>query len=402
MMGRVRYTFGDVSIDSDRFVIDCRGEQLQVQPQVFDVLVHLIEHRDRVVTKEELLDSVWGDQFVSESALTTRIKEARRALGDDGVTQAVIRTVHGRGYQFVPEVTVETPEPVHAPSPIEPVPLEQQIRFCTTNDGVRLAYATVGDGPPLVRAAHWLTHVDDDWNSPIWRHWLTGLARDRMLVRYDERGCGLSDHDPPEITFETFVDDLEAVVDDLGLERFPLLALSQGGPVAIEYVRRHPERVSKLILVGAYTQGGMARAATEEARRERRLQLEMIRVGWGREDPAFRLFFTSTFMPDAPPELWDEFAKLLRRTTSAENAARIIEATDVVDVTGTAADIDVPTLILHARGDRRIPFDEARKWAALIEGSRVVPLDTPNHLMRPDEPAWERFLDEVDRFLAED
>jgi pimeloyl-ACP methyl ester carboxylesterase/DNA-binding winged helix-turn-helix (wHTH) protein len=398
----VRYTFGDVSIDSDRFTIDRRGERLQVQPQVFDVLVHLIEHRDRVVSKEELLDSVWGDQFVGESALTTRIKEARRAVGDDGVKQAVIRTAHGRGYQFVPEVDVEIPVPGAAPATAERPALEQQIRFCTTNDGVRLAYATIGDGPPLVRAAHWLTHLDDDWNSPIWRHWLTGLARARMLVRYDERGCGLSDHDPAEITFETFVEDLEAVVDDLGLERFALLGVSQGGPVAIEYIRRHPERVSKLVLAGAYTQGAMVRATTEEARRERAVQLEMVRVGWGREDPSFRLFFTSTFMPDAAPEMWDEFAKLLRRTTSAENAARIIDATDVVDVTETAKQIDVPTLILHGRGDRRVPFDEARKWAALIRGSRLVPLDTSNHLIRPDEPAWERLLDEIDRFLAED
>ena len=399
----MRYAFGDVAIDSDRFLIDCRGEQLQVQPQVFDVLVHLIEHRNRVVSKEELLDAVWGDQFVSESALTTRIKEARRAVGDDGVNQAVIRTVHGRGYQFVPELQVEGAEPdPSSPGASGAQRLEQQIRFCTTDDGVRLAYATIGEGPPLVRSAHWLTHVDDDWRSPIWHHWLTDLARGRMFVRYDERGCGLSDHDPAEISFETFVDDLEAVVDDLGLERFPLLGVSQGGPVAVEYVRRHPGRVSKLILVGAFTQGAMLRAASEEAKHERRLQLEMVRVGWGREDPAFRLFFTWTFMPDAPPELWDEFARLLRRTTSAENAARIIDATDVVDVTQTANETEVPTLLLHARDDRRVPFDEARKWAALIDGSRLVPLDTANHLMRPDEPAWAQLLAEIDRFLAEE
>ncbi|MDX2378712.1 MAG: alpha/beta fold hydrolase [Acidimicrobiia bacterium] len=398
----MRYSFGDVIVDTDRFLVECAGEHLQLQPQVFDVLVHLIEHRDRVVSKEELLDAVWGDQFVSESALTTRIKEARRAVGDDGATQAVIRTVHGRGYQFVPDVDAREPGTTDGTAGgWTAPPVEQQIRFCTTGDGVRLAYATVGEGPPLVRAAHWLTHVDDDWNSPIWRHWLTDLARGRMLVRYDERGCGLSDQDPAEITFDSFVDDLEAVVDDLGLERFPLLGISQGGPVAVEYIRRHPERVSKLVLVGAYTQGAMVRARTEEARREREVQLEMIRIGWGREDPSFRLFFTSTFIPDAPPHLWDEFARLLRRTTSAESAARIIGATDVADVTETAKHIDVPTLILHARGDMRVSFDEARKWAALIPGSRLVPLDTSNHLMRPDEPSWARLIEEIDRFLAE-
>ncbi len=395
--GLVLITFGDVVIDTDRYVIERGGEQVQVQPQVFDVLAHLVEHRDRMVTKNELLDAVWGDRFVGESALTSRIKDARRAVGDDGTAQSVIRTVHGRGYQFTPEV--EIAGPTRGDAPLESV-VEQHIRFCTTSDGVRLAYATIGDGPPLVRAAHWITHLDYDWHSPVWRHWLVDLARDRMFVRYDERGCGLSDHDPPEMSFESFVDDLEAVVDDLDLERFPLMGVSQGGPVAVEYTRRHPERVSKLILVGAYTQGRLVRAVTEEDRRETQLQLEMVRLGWGRDDPSFRRFFTSTFIPDAPPELWDSFAELLRRTTSADSAARIIEVTGTIDVTDAAAQIKVPTLILHAVDELRVPFDEARKWAALIPGSRLVPLDTPNHLMRPDEPAWAHFIQEIDRFLA--
>jgi len=368
---------------------------------VFDVLAHLLDNRERVVAKTELLDAVWGDRFVSESALTSRIKAARQAVGDDGSAQHVIRTVHGRGYQLIAAVRTKDGQPRYRPG-YEAPSLEQEIRFCTTSDGVRLAYATIGHGPPLVRAAHWITHLDYDWHSPVWRHWLEGLAGGRTLVRYDERGCGLSDHDIDDWSFEDFVHDLETVVDELELERFPLIGVSQGGPVAVAYTDRHPERVSRLVLVGTYAQGRLRRARTDEERREAALQVELARLGWGRDDPTFRRFFTSIFIPNAPPELWDAFAELLRRTTSAENAARLMETWADIDVTEAASRIRVPTLILHARDELRVPFEQARMFAALISGSRLVPLDSRNHLMRPDEPAWELFLRELDLFLAED
>lgn len=394
----MRYAFGDTVVDTDRYEVRRGGEPVHVEPQVFDVLAHLLAHRDRVVPKLELLDAVWGDRFVSESALTSRIKAARQAVGDDGTAQRVIRTVHGRGYQLVADVE-ELATGTGGVRPGDPS-LEQRIRFCTTDDGVQLAYATIGTGPPLVRAAHWITHLDYDWHSPVWRHWLEGLARHRTLVRYDERGCGLSDHDVADWSVDAFVHDLETVVDALELERFPLLGLSQGGPVAITYACRHPERVSHLVLVGAYAQGRLSRATTEEGRREAALQVELARLGWGRDDPTFRRFFTSSFIPDAPPELWEAFAELLRRTTSAENAARLIETWSDVDVSDLARQVRVPTLILHARDELRVPFEQARRLAALIPDSRLIPLDSRNHLLRADEPAWTRLLDEIDAFLA--
>jgi pimeloyl-ACP methyl ester carboxylesterase/DNA-binding winged helix-turn-helix (wHTH) protein len=397
----VRYQFGDVVLDTDRYELRRAGEPVHVEPQVFDVLAHLLANRDRVVPKTELLDTVWGDRFVGESALSSRIKAARQAVGDDGSAQKVIRTRHGRGYRFVADVRVADGEPRSRAGYGTP-PLEQVIRFCTTSDGVRLAYATVGHGPPLVRAAHWITHLDYDWHSPVWRHWLEGLADGRTLVRYDERGCGLSDHDIGTWSIDAFVHDLETVVDDLGLGRFPLLGVSQGGPVAIAYADRHPERVSRLVLIGSYAQGRRRRARTEEERREADLQVEIARVGWGRDDPTFRRFFTSSFIPDASPELWDAFAELLRRTTPAENAAQLLATWAEIDVTEAARRIEVPTLILHARDELRVPFEQARQLAALIPGCRLVPLDSRNHLLRPDEPAWGRFLEEVDAFLAED
>ena len=401
----MRFSFGDAVLDTARFILERGGEPQHVQPQVFDVLSHLVLNRSRVVPKTELLDTVWGDRFVSESTLTSRIKAARRAVGDDGITQSVIKTVHGRGYRWVVPVE-ELAEPSGSSDRQRPSPpprrLEQRIRFCTTSDGERLAYATVGSGPPLVRAAHWITHLDHEWASPVWQHWMDGLSRGRTLVRYDERGCGLSDHDPYDVSLESFVHDLETVVDDLGLGRFPLIGLSQGGPVAIEYAHRHPERVSRLILVGAFVKGRRARSSTPQHHREFEMQRELIRLGWGRDEHSFRLYFSSVFMPDADPQLWSDFAELMRRTTSAENALRLFDACLDMDVSAAAAALTLPTLILHGREDMRIPFEQGVSLAALIKGSRLVPLDTQNHLLRPDEPAWSHLLNEVDAFLAED
>jgi DNA-binding winged helix-turn-helix (wHTH) protein/pimeloyl-ACP methyl ester carboxylesterase len=395
----VRYQFDDTVLDTTRYELSRAGELVHVEPQVFDVLAHLVEHRSRVVPKTELFEAVWGHQFVSESALTTRIKQLRRAIGDSGREQRVVQTVHGRGYRFVATVD-EQPDPAERPKLGVPEELRQHIRFCTTPDGTRIGYATVGTGPPLVRAAHWITHLDYDWHSPVWRHWLVDLARARTLVRYDERGCGLSDHDVDDYSLDAWVQDLETVVDDLGLEHFALLGVSQGGAVAIAYAARHPERVTHLVLYGAYTLGRFRRATSEEQLREAALHLEMIRLGWGREDPRFRRFFTSSFIPDAPADLWDSFAELLRRSTSAENAARKLEAWGQLDVTGEAATVQAPTLVLHARGDLRVPFEQGRRLATLIPGAKFVPLDSRNHLLRADEPAWAEFLRELGAFVG--
>jgi pimeloyl-ACP methyl ester carboxylesterase len=291
-------------------------------------------------------------------------------------------------------VTTVADAPLPAPAP----PLEQEIRFCTTPDDVRLAYAITGAGPPLVRAAVWLTHVDYDLHSPVWRHWLTDLSAQHTLVRYDERGCGLSDHDVA-FSFDAWVADLEAVVDAAGLERFALLGVSQGGGVSIAYAARHPERVSHLVLVNTYLRGRYLRAANETERRDAELQVEMAVVGWGRDDVAYRHFFASQFLPGGTPELWDAFAELQRRTTSAENAERFFNTYARIDVTDLARELAVPTLVLHARDDRRVPFAQAREVAAAIAGSRLVPLDSPNHLFLPDEPAWGVVCREIETFL---
>src|SRR5512134_3298258 len=206
------YTFGDYELDTRVREVRCAGENRHVEPQVFDVLVHLFARRDRVVPREELLDGVWGHRYVAPTTLNSRIKAARQAVGDDGTSQRVIRTVHGRGFRVVADVAERSDA-----APRATQRLEQSIRFCTAPDGVRIAYATSGTGPPLVKPANWLTHLEFDWESPVWRHWLRELSHEHTLIRYDERGSGLSDRNVEDLSFEAWVHDLEGLVDELEL-----------------------------------------------------------------------------------------------------------------------------------------------------------------------------------------
>ncbi len=278
--------------------------------------------------------------------------------------------------------------------------VDQQIRFCTSSDGSRIAYATSGHGPPLVKAANWLSHLEHDGNSPVWRHWIRELSRDHTLVRYDERGCGLSDWTVDEFSLDAWVRDLEAVVDDLELDRFPLLGISQGGPIAIAYAIRHPERVSRLILYGSYARGQAHRDLSDREREERELLLRLIRVGWGKDHDAFRQVFTRLFIPEGTAEQMHWFNELQRVSATPESAARMCDAFHLLDVRDLVPRLDLPTLVLHGTGDLRIPFNEGRLLASTIPGAGFVPLESRNHLLLESEPAWPRFLREVRTFLG--
>lgn len=396
------WRFDGFVLDTQRYELRHADEVIRVEPQVFDVLTHLVSNHERCVTKEELFDTVWGGRFVGEAALTSRIKAARRALGDDGESQRYIRTVRGRGYQFVATVLADAPAVPQEPQPQEePPPPRQHIAFCRAADGVRLAYAVAGEGPPLVRAANWMTHLGYDIESPVWRHWVRDLSLRHTFIRYDERGCGLSDWSAMDFSFSDWVSDLESVVEALGLERFPLLGVSQGGAVAVAYAARHPDRVSKLVLCSAYARGRGARAVNEEERRAAALDLDLARVGWGRDDPAFRQVFAAQFLPDGTRADWAAFDQLQRRTTSPENAVRFLEEFGRIDVRDEAGQVSCPTLILHSRDDHRQPLRAAEELAALIPEARLVALNSNNHLLTAAEPAWQVFLDEVHSFLAE-
>lgn len=247
-----------------------------------------------------------------------------------------------------------------------------------------------------MRVATWLTHLDLDWASPVWRHWLDALGERHTVVRYDERGCGLSDGEAGELSVATWAADLESVVDAAGLERFVLLGISQGAAVAVDYAAAHPERVSALVLYGGYARGRKHRGQ----RRAEEAVVAAIRAGWDGEDPTFRRVFSALFLPEGTPEQMEWYEDLLRRSTSAENAVRLFEARGSLDVRPVAADVRARTLVIHARHDRVVPVEEGRLLAALIPGARLVLLESANHILLADEPAWQYFVSELRAFLG--
>ena len=277
--------------------------------------------------------------------------------------------------------------------------LRQSIRFCTTRDGTRLAYATIGKGLPLVRAAHFLTHVEFDLDSPVWRPWIRELSRNRQLVRYDGRGCGLSDRVSTPPSLDAWVADLEAVVDAAALDRFALLGCSQGAAVSIAYAVRHPERVSCLVILGGYARGPMRRDPTPTQVKQAQLLVELVELGWGQANPAFRHVFTSLFIPGGTPEQVNWFNELERLSTTPEHAARMIATFGTIDVSALASRVACPTLVLHARGDARVPFEEGRRLAGLIPGARFLPLEGRNHILLEHEPAFADGFGEIHAFL---
>jgi class 3 adenylate cyclase/pimeloyl-ACP methyl ester carboxylesterase len=278
--------------------------------------------------------------------------------------------------------------------------LQQQIHFCRARDGVQLAYSMIGQGPPLVKTGNWMTHLEFDLESPIWRHLYRELARDYTLVRYDPRGNGLSDRTVDEVSFDAFVSDLETVVDATRLERFAMLGISQGCAVAIAYAVRHPERVSHLLLYGGYALGRNKRHRTAEEKDEDAAMMTLMRSGWGKQNPAFRQLFTSQFIPGATKEQADWFNELQRITVSPEMAVRLVEATNETDVADVLPRVSVPTLVMHARDDARVPFEAGRRMAGGIPGARFVPLASANHLFLETEPAFGQFLEQARAFLA--
>ncbi|NDJ87304.1 MAG: alpha/beta hydrolase, partial [Chloroflexi bacterium] len=278
--------------------------------------------------------------------------------------------------------------------------MEQDIRFCVAPDGVRIAYATAGNGPSLVKAANYITHLEHDWNGPVWRHWLNGLTQHHTLIRYDERGCGLSDRDVTEFTMGAWVRDLETVVDAADLDTFPLLGISQGASVSVAYAVKHPDRVTHLILYGGYVRGRINRDPDPEQVKEAETMIDAIRLGWGKENPAFRQLFTTQLMPDATPEQVQWLNELVRISAEPKTAAEMEHAFYQIDVSDLAPQVKIPTLVLHARHDSAIPFAEGRRLATLIPDARFVILDSRNHILLEHEPAWQRFLAEVHAFLG--
>lgn len=296
--------------------------------------------------------------------------------------------------EFIPES-----QPAEDKVVVRDLLARQKIQFCTANDGVRIAYASVGKGSPIIKAANWLSHLEHDWDAPIWSPLFRELALEHHFVRYDERGNGLSDWDVKDISFESFVTDLETVVEASQLEQFSLLGISQGAAVSIEYAIRHPEKVKHLILFGGYAAGWRI-GASEALTREREAVMTLTGLGWGKDNPSYRQIFSSTFLPGASSDELAWFNDFQRLTTSPENAVRFLSVFGDIDVRDKLAKLQVPTLVIHSLGDRRIPVSTGRNIAASIPNAQFVGLESDGHLLLGREPASKVFIETVRDFIA--
>jgi class 3 adenylate cyclase/pimeloyl-ACP methyl ester carboxylesterase len=380
---RIGINVGDIIIDGD----DIFGDGVNIAARLETLcepggLCISRTANDQIRDKLSIAFADLGEQAV---------KNIARAVGVFGLSakdiEALPRPVASGEIEGVPGATT--------------VPYEQEIHFCKTRDGVQLAYSRIGQGPAIVKTGNWMTHLEFDFESPIWRHLYRELARDHAVYRYDARGNGLSDREIPDVCFENFVDDLEAVVDAANIERFALLGISQGCSVSIAYAVRHPERVSHLVLYGGFAVGARKRVRTEAEKEAGEAMLTLMRLGWGQEDAAFRQLFTSQFIPDGTKEQADWFNELQRISCSPADAVRNLLASGETDVTSLLAQVTAPTLVMHARHDARVPFEAGRRMAAGIPGARFVPLEGRNHLILESEPAFPRFLDEMRAFLGQ-
>jgi class 3 adenylate cyclase/pimeloyl-ACP methyl ester carboxylesterase len=330
-----------------------------------------------------LSDSVY--QMVQD-----RLNEPFRDLGSQRVKN-ISRAI--RVWQWTPDTPVQDIEVADAA-------LTQRVQFCVAHDSAQIAYASVGSGPAVFKAPNWFGHIEYEWRSPVWGPILAALAKDHELVRFDQRGSGLSDWDVADISVDAMNGDMAAVADAAGLDRFALLGISQGCSFSIRYAVEHPEQVRCLILFGGFARGRLKRGSLEEEQLQE-VGRTMIRQGWGSPNPAYRHFFTSSFIPEATTEQASNFDEMQRISATPENALRVWEMNGLVDVTDLARKVTAPTLVLHCKGDRIAPLEEGRRMAALIPNAHFVPLESNNHVVLEGTPAFDVFNEEVSAFLKE-
>jgi len=407
--------FAGLVLDVDGCVLAREsGDAIPLTHGEFAVLRMFVARPGRVISRDSLLNAFADRHFEPfDRSVDVLIGKLRRKIEAVPKRPRLIVTVPGEGYRFdgltrtfdrKPSATVsQSPDDERltgrGTTGAEPerAKVAQTIRYCRAPDGVRLAYAISGSGPALVKSGNWMNHLEYDWESPIWGHVFRGLSREHTLIRYDARGNGMSDWDVDALSLDAWVTDLETVVDAVGIERFPLLGISQGGPVAVAYAVRHPERVSHIILYGTFALGGKKRAPAEKEMRD--AMTTLMRIGWGADNPGFRQMFTSRFIPGGTQEQADYFNDLQLKTTSPDCAARYFDVVGDFDITDLLPKLKTPALVMHVRGDAICPFDAGRQLAAGIPHANFAAFPGRNHLFLEHEPASDRFFEEISLFL---
>jgi len=396
------YEFGPFRLDvKERRLL--RGERgVPLTGKAFDTLCFLVGRHGSLVPKEELLNALWPETSVEENNIDRNISTLRKALGEKSASPRYIETVPRVGYRFVAGVTevCVAESAIDMPRGQQPEsPNRQEIRFCVSPDHVRIAYAKVGSGFPIVKVANCFNHLAFEWQSPIWHHWVRDLASENSIVRYDGRGNGLSEWNVENMSFDAWLQDLETVVDAAGLEKFALMGQSQGGAVAIAYAVKHPERVSHLILCGAYSRGANFRGRPEAAEVRRALET-LVQLNWGKSNPSFFQLVTNLYIPENTSEEEQSWFKELQLiSVSNVNLVRFMRGCDEIDVRALLPLVRVPTIVFHSEKDRIAPPEEGRILAAEIAGAKFVPLSSGNHILVAAEPAWEVFRSELAAFL---
>jgi len=395
------YEFGPFRFEQKEHRLVCGGNSIRLTGKAFDTLSVLIERHGTLVSKQDLMNAVWPEITVEENNLDRNISTLRKVLGDKATGGQFIETVPRMGYRFVAPVTEIASNAIASIAGGRELQIlsRQEIRFCVTADKVRIAYATVGSGHPLLKVANCFNHLDFEWESPIWRHWVRDLAKGHSIVRYDGRGNGLSEWNVEDISFEAWVHDLETVVDAARLYKFALMGISQGAAVAIAYAVRHPERVSHLILCGGYSRGANYRERPDAVEVRHALET-LVQLNWGKSNPTFFQLVTSLYIPErATVEEQGWFKDLQLKSVSPANLVKFMRACDEINVRPLLPSVSVPTLVFHSDRDHVAPPEEGRILAAEIPRARFVPLASANHLLLAEEPAWKTFREELASFL---
>jgi pimeloyl-ACP methyl ester carboxylesterase/DNA-binding winged helix-turn-helix (wHTH) protein len=393
----MRLFFSDCEIDLERHTLSRQGREVHVEPQVFDLIACVAKAGGALVTYDELIAEIWAGRIVSDATVAARISAARSAIGDDGKRQEVIRTIPRRGIQMVADVTELLKDVTSAEQDFQPNTRQRQsIRYTQSKDGIGIAWAKSGEGTPLLRAGHWMSHLEHDWTSTVWQPLLNRLSSNYSLVRYDPRGTGLSDRTLNSATVEELTDDLEAVADAAGLDKFPIFASSQSVPVALTFAARHPQRVTRLVLLNGLVKGSTARGEVDRTE----ALLAMIRTGWGEPQSAFMRALSTVFVPNATREEIESLMEMQAVSATGEIAAQLRQTIGAIDVSNYLSQVVCPTLIIHAKGDQVQSAEESRRLARALQDAEFVTLNSDNHILVPSDPTWVESLELIERFLS--